>query len=117
MTVEMTVASVPNDNGGTISSSTIPDDFESDDNGHLADVGYKQELVRGMDGFMSFAIGFTEVNTIVSVTSVLTYGLVTGGPVTMVWGWIITFAMTMGIAYNFAEICSVFPCAGSVYHW
>ena len=99
----------------TASAST--EENESDDNAPMADVGYKQELVRGMDGFMSFAIGFTEVNTIVSVTSVLTYGLVTGGPVTMVWGWIITFAMTMGIAYNFAEICSVFPCAGSVYHW
>ena len=83
----------------------------------MADVGYKQELARGMDGFMSFAIGFTEVNAIVSVTSILSYGLVTGGPVMIIWGWMITFVMTLTIAYNFAEICSVYPCAGSVYHW
>ena len=90
---------------------------DEDDDAPMAEIGYKQELDRGMDGFMSFAIGFTEVNAVISVTSVLSYGLITGGPVTIVWGWLITFAMTMVIAYNFAEMCSVFPSAGSVYHW
>lgn len=83
----------------------------------LVKIGYEQKLHRGMDGFMSFTIGFTEVSAIISVTSILSYGLTTGGPVTIIWGWIITFTMTMTIAANFAEICSVFPCAGSVYHW
>jgi amino acid transporter len=80
-------------------------------------MGYKQELVRGMDSFMSFTIGFTEVSAIISITSILTYGLTTGGPLMMTWGWLITFVMTMIIGLNFAEICSVFPVAGSVYHW
>lgn len=88
-----------------------------DDTELLGKIGYEQELHRGMDGFMSFSIGFTEVSAVVSVTSIFSYGLSTGGPITMIWGWIITFFMTMSIALNFAEICSVFPCAGSVYHW
>jgi hypothetical protein len=79
--------------------------------------GYKQQLVRGMDAFMSFTVGFTVVSPIVSITSILTYGLVTGGPLMMTWGWLITFVMTMVIGLNFADMCSVFPVAGSVYHW
>lgn len=83
----------------------------------LIDLGYKQELNRGMDGCMSFTIGYSGVSAILSVTSIFGYGLATGGPVMTVWGWLITFFMTMIIAINFAEMCSVYPCAGSVYHW
>lgn len=80
-------------------------------------IDYQQQLYRGMDGFMSFTLGFTEVSSVVSITSIFGYGLSTGGPVMIFWGWLFTFAMTMMIALNFAEICSVFPYAGSVYHW
>lgn len=83
----------------------------------IDEMGYKQELVRGMDGFMAFTIGFTEVSAIVSITSLLTYGLTTGGSLMITWGWIITFFATTLIGLNFAEMCSVFPVAGSVYHW
>jgi hypothetical protein len=95
----------------------IPEVICDNDDEKLVKIGYEQKLHRGMDGFMSFTIGFTEVSAIISVTSILSYGLTTGGPVTMIWGWIVTFFMTKSIAANFAEICSVFPCAGSVYHW
>jgi amino acid transporter len=35
----------------------------------------------------------------------------------MIFGWIITFFFTFIIALNFAEVCSICPCSGSVYHW
>lgn len=57
---------------------------KNDDDIILDNMGYKQDLHRGVDAFMSFAFGFTEVGVLVSITSVLTYGLMTGGPVTMV---------------------------------
>lgn len=79
--------------------------------------GFKQLLVRGMTGFMSFAIGLSAVSPLLSVTSILSYGLATGGPVMMVWTWLITFFMSIIVACNFAEMCSVFPFTGSVYHW
>jgi amino acid transporter len=100
-----------------VGPSTIDTDSDDGDRQQMINMGYKQELSRGMNGFMSFAIGFTEVTALISLTSIFTFGLTTGGPVVMAWGWIITFVFTMIVALNFAEICSVFPCAGSVYHW
>lgn len=99
----------------TSSPSNINDNVSDDtqDSGRENE----QELDRRMGGFMSFAIGFTEVNAIISVTSIFGYGLVTGGPALIVWGWLISFVMTLTIGYNFAELCSVYPSAGSVYHW
>lgn len=44
-------------------------------------------------------------------------GLVTGGPVVMVWGWVIGSVFTILVGLSMAEICSTYPSAGSVYHW
>lgn len=84
---------------------------------NVGHVGFKQLLARGMTGFMSFAIGLAAVSPLLSVTSILSYGLATGGPVMMVWTWLITFVMSIIVACNFAEMCSMFPYTGSVYHW
>lgn len=100
--------------GEMAASSDISD---GEDAVRLSKIGYDQQLDRGMDGFMSFSVGFTEVSVVVSVSSIFSYGLATGGPTMIIWGWLFTFMMTMAIASNFAEICSVYPCAGSVYHW
>jgi len=35
----------------------------------------------------------------------------------LIWGWIVTFALTMIVAFSMAEICAAYPSAGSVYHW
>jgi amino acid transporter len=89
----------------------VDSDIDTDESA-LMHLGYKQELKRSMDIYMSFSIGFTEVSALISVTSIFAYGLSTGGPILMVWGWLLTFIMSMIIAYNFAEICSVYPVAG-----
>ena len=75
------------------------------------------KLCRGLDLLMSFAFGYNGVSALISVVSLFTFGLMTGGPGTMVWSWLICFFMTMVVALNFSEICSAFPAAGSVYHW
>ena len=79
--------------------------------------GYKQELFRGLSAFGSFAFGFTEVGIVSSITSLFGYGLITGGPACMLWGYSITFAFTMVVGCAMAEICAAYPSAGSVYHW
>ena len=91
--------------------------FCSDDDQLLKNMGYKQDLYRGVDGFMNFALGYSEVGALVSISSLVSFALMTGGPVTMVWGWIGASLMTMIVAYCMAEICSAYPTAGSVYHW
>src|ERR1700677_4828174 len=45
------------------------------------------------------------------------YGLVTGGPVTMVWGWVIVGIMTTVVGLGMAEVCSAYPTAGGLYYW
>lgn len=40
-----------------------------------------------------------------------------GGPVTVVWGWVLIVAMTLSVALPMAEICSSLPTTGGVYYW
>lgn len=80
-------------------------------------IGYKQKLYRGIHAFSSFAFGFTGVGILVSISALYGYGLVTGGPVVIFWGFLVAFALTMVASLSFAEICSAYPSAGSVYHW
>lgn len=88
-----------------------------DDANILAGMGYKQDLYRGLDGFMAFAIGYTEVGVLASIVGLFTYSLQTGGPVTIIWTWIVASVFTFIVALCMAEICSAYPGAGSVYYW
>jgi hypothetical protein len=58
-------------------------------------MGYKQELLRGINGFMAFSFCFTAVSVISSLSLVLDFGLRTGGPVMMTWGWLIGSLFTI----------------------
>ncbi|CDW80970.1 uncharacterized amino-acid permease-like [Stylonychia lemnae] len=66
---------------------------------------------------MSFTFCFSSIAVITSLALVINYGLTTGGPVIMVWGWIVSCIFTLMIGASIAEICSVYPAAGSVYYW
>jgi amino acid transporter len=35
----------------------------------------------------------------------------------MFWGYLVVWAMMTIVSFSMAEICSAYPCAGSVYHW
>ena len=81
-------------------------------------MGYKAELMRGFNGFMSFAFCFTAVAVLSSLSiSIGTCLLFTGGPSVLIWGWIVTGVFTQLVALSMGEICSTYPSAGSVYHW
>ncbi|CDW80760.1 amino acid transporter [Stylonychia lemnae] len=79
--------------------------------------GYKQELNRGFSAFMSFSITFTNVACISSIVMLIDFGMITGGPVVMLFGWILVSIFTMIVASSMAEICSTYPVTGSVYYW
>lgn len=89
----------------------------NEDDKILKRLGYKKELYRGLSAFSNFAFGFTEVSVLCSFVSMYGYGLATGGPAVILWGFIITFLFNTIVAYSMAEICSAYPSAGSVYHW
>ena len=83
----------------------------------LREMGYSQELYRGFSPLMSFAFCFTAVNVLTSLSLGFTYALTTGGSGVTIWSWIIGSVFTVLIGLSLAEICSVYPSAGSVYHW
>lgn len=73
--------------------------------------------MRGFNGFMNFSFCFTAVSVISGCSLLFQFGLTTGGPVVMVWGWVVGSIFSIIVGYAMAEICSAYPSAGSVYHW
>jgi len=88
-----------------------------EDNKILEELGYKQELYRGFNYIMNFSFTFSAVSVLAGISVLFTTGLTTGGPVVMVWGWVVGASMTLVVALCMAEICSTYPQAGSVYYW
>lgn len=78
---------------------------------------YKQELKRAITPFMSFTLCFTNAAIIPSLFMQFEFGLKTGGPVVLVYGWLVVGTFSMIIAAVLAEICSTYPVSGGVYYW
>jgi len=97
-------------NGGQ-DSEDCSDDFI------LKKMGYSPSLHRGLSSVMNFAFGFTEVAVLASVCITYGFGLSSGGPSAVIWGFIVNFIVTVVVSFSMAEICSAYPSAGSVYHW
>ena len=43
--------------------------------------------------------------------------MTTGGPVVMVWGWVLNSAFILIVVAYMGEMCSMHPAVGSVYYW
>lgn len=83
----------------------------------LARLGYKQEFKRAFTPLEVFGLAFSVVGLFPSMTSVLVYGLPNGGPVSMVWGWVVASLFVLCIGMSIAELASAAPTAGGVYYW
>ncbi len=83
----------------------------------LHEMGYAQELKRGMGWFSNFAISFSIISILAGGMTAYWLGMVTGGPRVITIGWIIVgfFALLVGMAMG--EICSAYPTAGGLYYW
>jgi amino acid permease (GABA permease) len=89
----------------------------SADERRLHELGYAQELRRRMSGFSNFAVSFTIISILSGCLTLYGYGMVTGGPAIIVWGWPIVGIMTLMVGLAMAEVCSSFPTAGGLYYW
>ncbi len=89
-------------------------DTDRDD---LNELGYAQELKRGLGWFSNFAISFSIISILAGGMTTYWLGMVTGGPRVITLGWIIVgfFALLVGMAMG--EICSAYPTAGGLYFW
>ena len=77
----------------------------------LAQMGYKQELHRGFSNVMAISFCFTAVAVTSSISVLFSFGLQTGGPAVMLWGWIITsvFTLISGLALVCACVAVCVP--------
>ena len=89
----------------------------SSDEATLHQLGYAQELRRRMSGFSNFAVSFTIISILSGCLTLYGYGMGTGGPAIIVWGWPIVGIMTLFVGLSMAEVCSGFPTAGGLYYW
>jgi amino acid permease (GABA permease) len=89
----------------------------SSDEETLHQLGYAQELRRRMSGFSNFAVSFTIISILSGCLTLYGYGMNTGGPAIIVWGWPIVGIMTLFVGLAMAEVCSSFPTAGGLYYW
>jgi amino acid permease (GABA permease) len=83
----------------------------------LHSMGYAQELRRRMSGFSNFAVSFTIISILSGCLTLYGYGMNTGGPAIIVWGWPIVGIMTLFVGMSMAEVCSSYPTAGGLYYW
>jgi amino acid transporter len=94
-----------------------PSPTASADEARLHELGYAQELHRGMGWFSNFAVSFT-------IISILTGGITTyylamdaGGPRIATVGWLFVGLMSTLVGLAMAEVCSAYPTAGGLYYW
>jgi amino acid permease (GABA permease) len=90
---------------------------DNDDNRRLHELGYAQELRRTMSGFSNFAVSFTIISILSGCLTLYAFGMNTGGPAVIVWGWPFVGVMTLFVGLAMAEVCSSFPTAGGLYYW
>ncbi|CDR87321.1 related to UGA4-GABA permease-also involved in delta-aminolevulinate transport [Sporisorium scitamineum] len=83
----------------------------------LATLGYKQEFKREFSSLEVFGIAFSIMGIAPSIASTLLYSLPSGGPISMVWGWLIGcfFITFTGLALG--DLSSSMPTSAGLYFW
>ncbi|GLC42331.1 hypothetical protein PLESTM_001321800 [Pleodorina starrii] len=80
-------------------------------------MGYRQELVRSFTMLNNLAIGTSVLSFFVLADTYGKYGLAYGGPISVIWGWIICSVFSLVVACCLAELLSAFPTSGGIYYW
>jgi amino acid transporter len=89
----------------------------TEDEEHLARLGYKQELNRTWSGFSNFAISFSIISILAGCFTTFGQGFNNGGPVAISWGWPIVSAFILLIGFTMSELVSAYPTSGGIYWW
>ena len=90
---------------------------DDDANTKLAAMGYQSELPRSLSFFSILGLSFAIMAVPFGESVTLSIGLTDGGPVTILYGWILLSIISICIAASLAEICSAYPTSGGVYYW
>ncbi|KAG0217054.1 hypothetical protein BGX33_011579 [Mortierella sp. NVP41] len=101
------------DAGSTQSSGSLYDQ----DRVILERLGYKQSLDRSLSAFSNFGVTFSCCSILAGLTPLYGDALQSGGPMTVIWGWLLVNFFTLMVGLSLAEICSAFPTSGGLYVW
>ncbi|KAG1721623.1 amino acid/polyamine transporter I [Suillus paluster] len=83
----------------------------------LAKLGYKQEFLREFTPLEVAGLAFSFTGLLPGIASVLFYAMPNGGPVAMVWGWVIATPLILCIGLAMGELASAAPTSGGLYYW
>ena len=89
----------------------------SDDEKHLAKLGYVQELSRSWSGFSNFAISFSIISILAGCFTSFGLGWNNGGPAAIAWGWPLVSVFILIIGLCMSELVSAYPTSGGIYWW
>ncbi len=89
----------------------------SRDRDQLHDLGYAQELRRGMRTFSNFAVSFTIISILSGCLTLFGFAMNVGGPAVMTLGWLFVGFFVTLVALGMAEVASSYPTAGGLYYW
>jgi amino acid transporter len=87
------------------------------DTDRLHQLGYAQELRRGMRTFSNFAVSFTIISILSGCLTLFAFAMFTGGPAVMTIGWLVVGFFVTLVALGMAEVASSYPTAGGLYYW
>jgi amino acid transporter len=86
------------------------------DAARLRELGYEQELDRGLKVFGNVAMGFAATSPVVGLYAVIFIGTLVAGPA---WVWVLPVALAGQclLLAVYSELASEFPIAGGAYQW
>ncbi len=92
-------------------------DHLTEDEKHLAKLGYKQDLHRSWSGFSNFAISFSIISILAGCFTNFGAGWNNGGPISVSWSWPILGIFILIIGFTMSELVSSYPTSGGIYWW
>ncbi|MEI2775627.1 MAG: amino acid permease [Tetrasphaera sp.] len=89
----------------------------TEDEKHLAKLGYRQDLDRSWSGFSNFAISFSIISILAGCFTNFGAGFNNGGPISVSWSWPILGALILVVGFTMSELVSAYPTSGGIYWW
>jgi amino acid transporter len=89
---------------------------QHDDDDLLPRFGYKQQFVRSLRHFESFAVAFSFISITTGIFTTYGFALTTGGP-RAIWTWLIVAAGQSLVALVYGSLAARVPLSGYSYQW
>jgi amino acid transporter len=89
---------------------------QMDEEKRLRELGYQPVLARRMGGFGNFAISFSVISILSGCMTLYGFGMATGGPAVMLWGWVGVGLFVLCVGMALAEVTSAYPTSGALYY-